>query len=42
VPNHADLREELAFGAVWNRPGLDRRQRAQVAVAAFTALQLDG
>jgi hypothetical protein len=22
VPNYADLRAELAFGAVWNRPGL--------------------
>lgn len=22
MPNHSDLREELAFGAVWNRPGL--------------------
>ena len=22
VPNYADLRAELAFGVVWNRPGL--------------------
>jgi len=28
-------------GEIWDRPGLDRRQRALVAVAAFTALRLD-
>src|SRR3546814_14635709 len=28
------------YGAIWFRPGLDRRPRALVAVAAFTALPL--
>ena len=30
------------YGAIWHRPGLDRRTRALCAVAAFTALRLDG
>jgi 4-carboxymuconolactone decarboxylase len=30
------------YGAIWHRPGLDRRQRALCAVAAFTALRLEG
>jgi 4-carboxymuconolactone decarboxylase len=30
------------YGAIWHRPGLDRRRRALCAVAAFTALRLDG
>lgn len=32
---------QYGYGEIWNRPGLDRRQRALVAVAAFTALKLD-
>ena len=28
------------YGEIWSRPGLDRRQRALVAVASFTALRL--
>lgn len=28
------------YGAIWSRPGLEHRQRALVAVAAFTALRL--
>jgi 4-carboxymuconolactone decarboxylase len=28
------------YGEIWSRPGLERRQRALVAVAAFTALRL--
>jgi 4-carboxymuconolactone decarboxylase len=28
------------YGEVWSRPGLERRQRALVAIAAFTALRL--
>jgi 4-carboxymuconolactone decarboxylase len=28
------------YGEIWSRPGLDRRQRALVAIAAFTALRL--
>jgi 4-carboxymuconolactone decarboxylase len=30
------------YGAIWHRPGLDRRQRALCAVASFTALRLEG
>jgi 4-carboxymuconolactone decarboxylase len=33
---------QYGYGEIWHRPGLDRRQRALVAVAAFTALKLDG
>jgi 4-carboxymuconolactone decarboxylase len=33
---------QYGYGEIWNRPGLDRRQRALIAVAAFTALKLDG
>ena len=32
---------QYGYGEIWHRPGLDRRQRALVAVAAFTALRLD-
>jgi 4-carboxymuconolactone decarboxylase len=28
------------YGEIWSRPGLERRQRALVAIAAFTALRL--
>lgn len=30
------------YGELWSRPGLDRRQRMLVAVAAFTAMGLEG
>ncbi len=30
------------YGEIWQRPGLERRQRALCAVAAFTALRLEG
>lgn len=30
------------YGELWSRPGLDRRQRMLVAIAAFTAMGLDG
>ena len=33
---------QYGYGEIWDRPGLDRRQRALIAVAAFTALKLDG
>src|SRR4051794_31827065 len=33
---------QYGYGAIWHRPGLDRRTRALCAVAAFTALRLDG
>jgi alkylhydroperoxidase/carboxymuconolactone decarboxylase family protein YurZ len=29
---------QFCYGAIWNRPGLDRRTRALAAVAAFTVL----
>jgi 4-carboxymuconolactone decarboxylase len=32
---------QYGYGEIWDRPGLERRQRAIVAVAAFTALKLD-
>ena len=33
---------QYGYGEIWDRPGLDRRQRSLVAVASFTALKLDG
>lgn len=33
---------QYGYGEIWGRPGLDFRQRALVAVAAFTALRLEG
>lgn len=33
---------QYGYGEIWDRPGLDRRQRALIAVASFTALKLDG
>jgi 4-carboxymuconolactone decarboxylase len=33
---------QYGYGEIWDRPGLDRRQRALITVAAFTALKLDG
>src|SRR5262249_49737141 len=32
---------QYGYGAIWHRPGLKVRQRALVAVAAFTALKLE-
>jgi 4-carboxymuconolactone decarboxylase len=32
---------QFGYGEIWFRPGLDLRQRALVAVAAFTALKLE-
>jgi 4-carboxymuconolactone decarboxylase len=31
---------QYGYGEIWSRPGLERRQRALVAVAGFTALRL--
>jgi len=36
------LAVQYGYGEIWFRPGLDLRRRALVAVAAFTALRLDG
>jgi 4-carboxymuconolactone decarboxylase len=33
---------QYGYGEIWHRPGLDRRQRALIAIASFTALRLDG
>mgnify|MGYP002399882200 CR=1 FL=1 len=33
---------QYGYGEIWFRPGLELRQRALIAVAAFTALKLDG
>ena len=33
---------QYGYGEIWFRPGLERRQRALCAIAAFTALRLDG
>jgi alkylhydroperoxidase/carboxymuconolactone decarboxylase family protein YurZ len=35
-----ELAIQYDYGEIWFRPGLERRQRARVAVAAFTALRL--
>ncbi|MEJ0020001.1 MAG: carboxymuconolactone decarboxylase family protein [Acetobacteraceae bacterium] len=35
-----ELAIQYGYGEIWFRPGLDRRQRALVAVAAFTALRM--
>jgi 4-carboxymuconolactone decarboxylase len=35
-----ELAIQYGYGEIWFRPGLDRRARALVAVAAFTALRL--
>src|ERR1700751_4454637 len=39
VPNYADLRAELAFGVVWNRPGLALPDRMIAALAALCSEQ---
>jgi 4-carboxymuconolactone decarboxylase len=39
VPNYADLRAELAFGAVWNRPGLALEDRMVASLAALCSVQ---
>ena len=39
VPNYADLRAELAFGAVWNRPGLALADRMIASLAALCSVQ---
>jgi 4-carboxymuconolactone decarboxylase len=37
-----DLIERYAWGEVWNRPGLDRRQRSMITLAALTAVRAEG
>ena len=38
VPKLMDLTENVLFGDVWERPGLSKRDRSLVTVAALTAL----
>jgi 4-carboxymuconolactone decarboxylase len=37
-PKLAELTDEVLFGDVWTRPGLARRDRSLITVAALTAL----
>ncbi len=37
-----DLITRYAWGEVWNRPGLDRRQRRMITLAALTAMRAEG
>ena len=37
-----DFITRYAWGEVWNRPGLDRRQRSMITLAALTALRAEG
>jgi 4-carboxymuconolactone decarboxylase len=37
-----DLITRYAWGEVWNRPGLDRRQRSMITLAALCALRAEG
>ena len=37
-----DFLTRYAWGEVWNRPGLDRRQRSMITLAALTALRAEG
>lgn len=38
APKLADLTDEVFFGDVWERPGLSKRDRSLVTVAALAAL----
>lgn len=38
VPKLIDLSEKVLFGDVWERPGLSKRDRSLITVAALTAL----
>ena len=37
-----DFLTRYAWGEVWNRPGLDRRQRSMITLAALTAARAEG
>ena len=37
-----DLLTRYAWGEVWNRPGLERRERSLITLAALTALRAEG
>ena len=38
APKLAELTETLVFGDIWERPGLSKRDRSLITVAALTAL----
>jgi 4-carboxymuconolactone decarboxylase len=38
APKLADLTDDLLFGEIWERPGLSKRDRSLVTVAALVAL----
>lgn len=38
VPKLIDLTEKVVFGDVWERPGLSKRDRSLITVAALVAL----
>lgn len=38
APKLADLTDEVLFGDIWERPGLSKRDRSVVTVAALVAL----
>ena len=38
VPKLVDLTEKVLFGDVWERPGLSKRDRSLITVAALVAL----
>lgn len=38
APKLAELTDEIVFGDVWERPGLSKRDRSLITVAALTAL----
>jgi 4-carboxymuconolactone decarboxylase len=38
APKLADLTDEVLFGDVWERPGLSKRDRSLITVAALVAL----
>jgi 4-carboxymuconolactone decarboxylase len=37
-----DFITRYAWGEVWNRPGLDRRARSMITLAALTAVRAEG
>lgn len=41
APKLAELTDEVLFGDVWERPGLSKRDRSLVTVAALAALGRD-
>ena len=38
VPHLAELSTQVLFGDIWERPGLSKRERSLITVAALTAL----